>query len=268
MQQFQLRTSHRPRPLPSGRWALTQRWNDLLFAHWPIPSAKMAALLPDWLEVDIFQGSAWLSAVPFWLDRIKIRGVPQVPGVRSFPDLNLRTYVRDQFTHTPGIYSFSLDASNLMAVLAARAFYNLPYYWANMRLDQRSEREFAFYSSRRFTNSEVVFNARYRGLGPSSRLAEQRRGSFEYFVAERNCLFSQDRAGQPIRNLLHYVPWPLEEAEADIERNDLAASIGLTLPDVEPTLHYSRRLAVYIWPTEYVRSPLVSRPVTAAVTPS
>ena len=76
MQQFQLRTSHRPRPLPSGRWAMTQRWNDLLFAHWPIPVAQMAALLPDWLEVDTFQGSAWLGIVPFWLDRIKIRGVP------------------------------------------------------------------------------------------------------------------------------------------------------------------------------------------------
>lgn len=268
MQQFHLRTSHRPKPLPSGRWALTQRWNDLLFAHWPIPAAKLAALLPDWLEVDSFEGFAWLSAVPFWLDRIKIRGIPQVPGIRSFPDLNLRTYVRDQFTRTPGIYSFSLDASSLMAVLAARAFYHLPYYWANMRLEERSEREFAFYSRRRFANREVVFNARYRGLGPTSRLAEHHRGSFEYFVTQRNCLFSVDRTGQPVRNSLHYVPWPLEEAEAEIERNDLASSIGLTLPNVEPILHYSRRLAVYIWPTEYVRSPLAARPVTVAVTPS
>ena len=85
---------------------MTQRWNDLLFAHWPIPVAQMAALLPDWLEVDTFQGSAWLGVVPFWLDRIKIRGVPPIPGARSFPDLNLRTYVRDQFTGTPGVYCF------------------------------------------------------------------------------------------------------------------------------------------------------------------
>ncbi len=268
MQQFQLRTSHRPRPLPSGRWALTQRWNDLLFAHWPIPIAKMAALLPDWLEVDTFQGSAWLGAVPFWLDRIKVRGVPPVPGIRSFPDLNLRTYVRDQFTRAPGIYCFSLDASNLMAVLTARMFYHLPYYWSNMQLEQRSEREFAFYSQRRFSNREVVFNARYRGLGPSTRLAENRSGTLEHFVTERSCLFSTDRTGQPVRANLHYVPWPLEDAEAEIERNDLAESIGLTLPDTDPILHYSRRLAVYIWPREFVRSSLVARPVTAAVSPS
>lgn len=268
MQQFQLRTSYRPKPLPVGRWTLTQRWNDLLFAHWPVPAAKITALLPDWLEVDTFQGSAWLGVVPFWLDRIKIRGVPPVPGMRSFPDLNLRTYVRDQFTHTPGIYCFSLDASNLLAVMAARSFYNLPYYWANMRLEQRSEREFTFYSRRRLSNTEVVFNARYRGLGPSRRLAESRRGSFEYFVTERNCLFSTDRTGRPIRNNLHYVPWPLEEAEAEIERNDLAASIGLSLPKTDPVLHYSRRLAVYVWQKEFIRSSLVTRPITAAVTPS
>lgn len=268
MQQFQLRTSHRPRPLPSGRWALTQRWNDLLFAHWPIPVAKMASLLPDWLEVDNFQGSAWLGVVPFWLDRVKIRNVPSVLSTRSFPDLNLRTYVRDQFTRSPGIYCFSFDASSLLATVAARALYNLPYYWSSMKLEQRSEREFAFYSRRRFAGRPVVFNARYRGLGPTSRLAEHRPGSLEHFVTERSCLFSTDRTGQPVRSNLHYVPWPLEEAEAEIERNDLADSIGLKLPWTEPVLHYSRRLAVYIWPREFARASLVARPVTAAATPS
>ena len=268
MREYLVRTSHKPRPLPAGRWAMTQRWNDLLFAHWPIPVAQMAALLPDWLEVDTFQGSAWLGVVPFWLDRIKIRGVPPIPGARSFPDLNLRTYVRDQFTGTPGVYCFSLDASNLLAVAVARSYYHLPYYWSNMQLEQRSEREFAFYSRRRFSNREVVFNARYRGLGPSTRLAENRSGTLEHFVAERTCLFSTDRTGQLVRANLHYVPWPLEDAEAEIERNDLATSIGLTLPNTDPILHYSRRLAVYIWPREFVRSSLVTRPVAAAVTPS
>ena len=103
MREFLVRTSHKPRPLPAGRWAMTQRWNDLLFAHWPIPAAKMEALLPDWLEADTFQGSAWLGAVPFWLDRIKIRGVPPIPGLRNFPDLNLRTYVRDRYHGNAGV---------------------------------------------------------------------------------------------------------------------------------------------------------------------
>jgi len=247
---------------------MTQRWNDLLFAHWPIPVAQMAALLPEWLDVDTFQGSAWLGAVPFWLDRIKVRGMPPIPGARSFPDLNLRTYVRDQYTGTSGVYCFSLDASNLLAVVAARTCYNLPYYWADMRMEQRSEREFAFYSRRRFSGQDVIFKARYRGLGPNSKLAENRSGTLENFLTERTCLFSSNRAGQPIRANLHYVPWPLEEAEAEIERNDLASAIGIRLPNVEPVLHYSRRLAVYIWPKELMRPVLAPRPVAVAVSPT
>ncbi|MGC9225270.1 MAG: YqjF family protein [Terracidiphilus sp.] len=267
MREFLVRTSHKPRPLPAGRWVLTQRWNDLLFAHWPIPEVLMESLLPEWLEVDTYQGSAWLGAVPFWLDRIKVRGVPSMPGLRNFPDLNFRTYVRDRFTRTPGMYCFSVDSNNFFAVAAARAIYHLPYKLAEMHLEQRSEREFAFYSRRRFSRSEVIFKARYRGLGPTQKTAEIRPGSFEYYFSERNCLFSTNRSGQPIRANLHHVSWPLEEAEAEIERNDLARAIGIELPKKEPVLHYSRRLAVYVWPAELVRPALAGRPVTVAATP-
>ena len=268
MQKFLIRAAHRPRPLPSGPWRMTQRWNDLLFAHWPVSTAAIGALLPEGLEVDTFQGSAWLGAVPFWLDRIKVRNMPPILGARSFPDLNLRTYVRDQHTGTPGVFFFSLDASNLLAVAAAHAFFHLPCHWAEMRLEQRSGREFSFYSRRRFSSKPVIFKARYRGLGPDRKLAEGRPGSLEYFLLERSCLFSRNRDGQAERAILHHVPWPLEQAEAEIERNDLAASIGIQLPDQEPVLHYSRRLVVYVWPAELVRPALAGRPVTAVATPS
>ena len=268
MKEYLVRTSHKPRPLPSGRWAMTQRWNDLLFAHWPVPASAMAALLPDGLQVDTYQGSAWLGIVPFWLDRLKVRGVPPAPVARSFPDLNLRTYVRDEYTGTQGVYCFSMDAGNLVAVAVARAFYRLPYYWAHMQLEQRSEREFAFYSRRRFSSQPVVFQARYRGLGPTLKSAESRSGTLEYFFTERYCLFARNRDGQPIRANIHQVSWPLEEAEAVIEQNDLPGSIGITLPNREPVLHYSRRQAVYIWPAELVRPAMAGRPVTVAATPS
>jgi len=254
--------------MPSARWAMSQRWNDLLFVHWPVAESAMAAVLPEWLQADIFQGSAWLGAVPFWLDRIKFRGVPHLPGLGRFPDLNLRTYVRDPFTGTAGIYSFSIDAGSLMAVVAARAVCHLPYHWAEMRLRQRSEREFAFFSRRRLTAGEIIFNAHYRGLGPTSKLADPRPGTLEYFLSDRSWLFSTNRAGEPARAQLYHVPWPLEEAEAEIERNDLPASIGLQLPDCKPVLYYARRLAVYLWPAERLRPALAAQPVTVAVSPS
>lgn len=266
MREYMMRTSQRPRPLPTGHWAMTQRWNDLLMAHWPVSAAAVSALLPDGVQVDTFHGSAWLGVTPCWMDRIRLRNLFPLPGARSFPDLTLRTYVRDQRTGTPGIYLFSKDANNLLAVLMGRGFCSFPIHWAEMRLTQRSRREFEFYSRRRFSSQPVIFKARYRGLGPSSRLAEMRSGTLENFLTERYCLFLRNRAGQALRANIHHIPWPLEQAEAVIEQNDLAASIGIQLSDEEPVLHYMRRLALYIWPTELVRPVLAARPVTVAVT--
>ncbi|MGA2351137.1 MAG: DUF2071 domain-containing protein [Terracidiphilus sp.] len=268
MQEFLVRTSHKPRPLPSGRWLMKQRWNDLLFAHWPVPALSLAPLVPEGLQVDTFQGSAWLGVMPFWIDRIKVRGLPTMPGGQGFPDLSLRTYVREERTGTLGVCCLSLDASNLLAAALGRALYRLPYHWAEMRLEQRTEREFSFYSRRRFADRPVVFKARYRGLGPSRRLAESGVGTLEYFLMERHCLFSKNHAGQAIRANLHHVSWPLEEAEAEIERNDLAEALGIRLPNLEPVLHYSRRLAVYVWPAKLARPALLTRPVTVAAAPS
>jgi uncharacterized protein YqjF (DUF2071 family) len=268
MLEYLVRTSHKPRPLPPGRWLIRQRWNDLLFVHWPVPASLLAQLVPEGLEVDTFQGSAWLGVMPFWMDRIKVRGIPPIPGLHSFPDLSLRTYVREERTGTPGVVCLSLDASNLLAVAVGRAAFRLPYHWAEMHMEQRTEREFSFYSRRRFAGRPVIFKVRYRGLGPSRRLAESGAGTLEYFLMERYCLFSSNRAGQPIRANLHHVSCPLEEAEAQIEQNDLGDVLGLRLPAQEPVLHYSRRLAVYVWPAELVRPALVARPVTVAATPS
>src|SRR5579871_1601295 len=268
MREIKVRTSQRPRPLPPGRWAMAQRWNDLLFAHWRAPAAQVSALLPAGLHLDTFDSSAWLGVVPFWMDRIKVRGIPSIPGARSFPELNLRTYVRDHRTGTPGVYFFSLDGANLLGVMVARSFYHMPYYWAQMKIEAQSERDFSFYSRRRFTSKPVIFQARYRGLGPTRKLAESRPGTLEYFLTERYCLFTRGRDGQPMRANIHHVPWPLEEAEAEIEQNDLAAAVGIELPDTPPVLHYSRRLAVYVWQLERLRAAANARRAPVAPVPS
>jgi uncharacterized protein YqjF (DUF2071 family) len=268
MRDYPIHTSNEPHPFPPGRWLVSQRWNNLLFAHWPVPASSLTALIPEGLQVDTFQGSAWLGIMPFWMDRVKVRGLPPILGARSFPDLSLRTYVSEERTGTPGVVCLSLDASNLLAVAAGRAVYRLPYHWAKMRMEQRTEREFSFYSRRRFAGRTVALKVRYRGLGPSQKLAESRPGSLEHFLIERYCLFSTNRDGQPIQANLHHSSWPLEEAEAQIEQNDLADVLGIRLPDQEPVLHYSRQLAVYVWPAELVRPAMVTRPVTVAATPS
>src|SRR6516225_566426 len=252
MREIKVRTSQKPRPLPTGRWAMTQRWSDILFAHWKVSAAAIAPLLPEGLQTDTFQGSAWVGAVPLWIDRFNFRGMPQVPGARHFPELHFRTYVRDQHSGTPGIFNFSVDMGNLLAMLAVRFVFQMPCNWAEMRINQRTEREYSFYTRRLLSNQEVIFSARYRGLGATRRLAEIRSGSLEYFLTERYCLFARNRAGVAVRANIHTVTSPLEDAEADIERNDLSTACGVSIPAQDPVLHYSRRLAVYIWPIELV----------------
>ena len=258
MREFKLRTSQRPRPLPTGRWFMSQRWNDLLFAHWRVPAAAIAPFLPEGLQPDTFQGSAWVGTVPLWMDRFSFRGVPSVPGAGSFPELHFRTYVHDQQTNTPGVFNLSVDIGNLLATAYVRFIFRQPCNWAEMRLTPRTEREFSFYSRRRSLSHAVVFNVRYRGLGPTRRLAEIRSGSLEYFFTERYCLFTKNHAGQAMRANIHAVAAPLEDAEAEIQRNDLGAALGIQIPEQEPVLHYSRRLALYIWPAELAQ-PLRSR---------
>jgi hypothetical protein len=258
-----LNVSHRPTPLPSAPWRVTQRWNNLLFAHWPVPVASIRALVPEELKIDTFDGSAWVGVVPFWMDRIQLRGVPLLPGAKSFPELNLRTYVRDRRTNASGVYFFSIDAASPLAVAVARIFFRLPYYWARMKIEERIPGNFHYTSTRLFNKTPVHFEARYRSRGASFKMAENRPGTLEYFLTERYCVFTTNHKGKVFRGDIHHAPWPLEEAEAEVDATELAAAHGIQLPDTKPVLYYARELAVYIWPLETVRGSLLS--VTAPV---
>src|SRR6478736_184531 len=110
-------TAHRPWSLPDGPWTMTQTWHDLLFAHWRIRLDVMRPLVPRELEIDTFDGSAWIGVVPFRMSAVRMRGLPPVPGASAFPELNVRTYVR--YGGRAGVWFFSLDAESALAVFAA-----------------------------------------------------------------------------------------------------------------------------------------------------
>src|SRR5437867_5100192 len=121
-------TSHRPWPLPSRPWVTTMRWHDLLFLHWPVRPEIIRPLIPNGLELDTFDGAAWIGVVPFRMTGVRLRWLPPLPGISAFPELNVRTYVRVR--DRPGVYFFSLDAGSRTAVAMARAWFHLPYFHA------------------------------------------------------------------------------------------------------------------------------------------
>jgi uncharacterized protein len=235
--------AHRPWPLPRGPWIMAQTWHDLLLAHWPVPSEVLRPLVPSQLPLDVFGGQCWVGVVPFWMSGVRGRGLPAIPGLSRFPELNIRTYVNRN--DNPGVYFFSLDAANAPAVWAARAFYHLPYFYSDM--DACSQGEGIQYASSR-REGHAAFKGWYAPSGPV-RLRE--RGTIEHWLTERYCLYTVYRE-RVYCGEIHHAPWPLQDAHAEIMVNSMASAAGISLPDGQPLLHFARRLEVLIWPLRQV----------------
>jgi uncharacterized protein len=230
---------HRPWPLPHGPWIMKQTWHDLLFAHWAVPESALRPLVPSALTLDRFDGQCWVGVVPFRMSDIHARGLFPFFGLSQFPELNVRTYVT--YGGKPGVYFFSLDAANLPAVWAARRFYHLPYFYAAMSSLEASG-EIRYRSCRR--RGEAEFRGRYR---PAGEVRLRDKGTIAHWLTERYCLYTVHR-GHAYRGEIHHRPWPLQQAEAELERNTVAAAAGIALPVAPPLLHVARRLEVLIWP--------------------
>jgi hypothetical protein len=232
--------------MPERPWIMTQTWNDLLFAHWPLDPAVVRPVVPSQLALDLFDGRAWIGIVPFYMTNVAPRFVASVPWLSEFAELNVRTYVTA--SGKPGVFFFSLDAANSLAVAGARVLFNLPYYVADMAVVRREDA--VGYASHRIGGG-ADFVGSYRPAGP---VFEPRPATLEHFLTERYCLHTVDRAGG-IRTVdIHHPPWPLQLAEAEITTNTMARAAGITLTDTAPLLHFARRQDMVGW--------LLSRPQT------
>lgn len=219
---------------------MAQTWAKLLFAHWPISHEALRPLIPAGFEIDAFEGQSWLGVVPFAMRHVAPRYCPTVPYLSDFLELNVRIYVvKDGIA---GVYFFSLDCSNPIAVYIARKAFHLPYFNAQMSLVEKSG-EIRYESKRR--DSGAQFCATYRPSGP---VFEAPRGSLERFLTERYCLYTSDPKGNLYRGTIHHLVWPLQRAEAEIEVNTMVqAELGLRLPDSKPHLLYSESIDTIEW---------------------
>ena len=222
---------------------MTQTWHDLLFAHWPIELDALRAHVPDGFPIDLFEGQAWIGVVPFRMTNVAPRGVPALPWVSAFPELNVRTYVR--VNGRPGVYFFSLDAANPVAVGVARTLVHLPYFTAEMTVEPEEDGWIRYESRRKSSKSaKAELAARYRPTGPVVPPVD---GTLEHFLTERYCLFTVDSSSRAFSLDIHHPPWPLQAAEAVFERNTMAEAAGIRLPSTAPLLHFSRRQDMVAW---------------------
>ena len=185
---------------------MRQRWSNLLFLHWPVAPEVLRPRLPAGLHVDLFDGQAWIGVVPFAMERVRPVGLPPLPWISWFLELNVRTYVHDD-SGQPGVWFFSLDCNQPVAVEVARHFFHLPYHHARMNAACR--------------NGEIVYASRRKGSEKTSRFryrqpvhAEPARDhSLEWFLVERYLLFTSDRTGKIRAGRVHHQPYRIEEAK-------------------------------------------------------
>jgi uncharacterized protein YqjF (DUF2071 family) len=236
-------TAHRPWPLPAAPWLMTQTWHDLLFAHWAVDAALLRERVPRALDLDLYEGHGWIGVVPFRMTNVAPRGVPSLPGLSAFPELNVRTYVR--VGDKPGVFFFSLDAASRIAVGLARVMFGLPYYTASMNV-QRNDGTIRYESRRKSASGHpAALEVTYRPIDDAFHAAQ---GTRDYFLTERYCLYTVDRKGHPRRLEIHHPPWPLQKAEAKFELLNMTGQIGLSLTEQPPLLHFASRLDVVAFP--------------------
>lgn len=236
------------REKPQAFPVMRQAWSELLFLHWAIDPDLIQASLPKGLHVDTFDGSAWIGVVPFYMDRIRPVFLPPVPGISWFLEMNVRTYVHDD-DGQPGVWFYSLDCNQPLAVEIARRFFHLPYHHA--RMFAQRERDRVDYHCQRRDKSQST-NYVYQ---PSGDLRVARPGSFEFFLVERYLLFSTSRHGAIHTGRVHHSPYTFTEAVCTEWSAEPIRQAGFPLPQGEPvSTLYSPGVEVTVYPLQRTRT--------------
>ena len=224
---------------------MTQRWNDLLFLHYSLDPELVRAKVPNVLTLDTYRQRAWVTVAPFWINHLRPPGVPSVPWFSNFNEINVRTYV--SYDGKPGVYFFSLDASNLSAVWGARVFYRLPYWQASMKVSGKGKTTIKYDSKRQHGPKPAELKCSY---GPASaRAFHARPSSLEHFLTERYCLYTTTR-NRLYRGDIHHLPWDLQDAQVEMEQNTMAQPTGLQLAPEADIAFFARELKVLFWAPE------------------
>lgn len=220
---------------------MRQWWGKLLFMHWPLAPSLLRPLIPPSLSIDTFEGQAWVGVVPFAMWGVRPYFTPVVPGLNSFLELNVRTYVH--YDGVPGVWFFSLDINSTLATWGAREFFFLPYHNARMSLRQDG-RAIRYGSERAQPDAPAAFDAAWTFGEP---LAQSEPDSLAFFLTERYCLYAANRE-RLYRCRIFHDPWPLRAAEVSAFDSTMLEALGVKTPAGDPLLHYAEALKVDIWP--------------------
>ena len=225
-----------PRHIP---WIMKQTWLDTLFVHFPVEKEFLNKVVPSSLPVDTFNQTGWISFVPYIVSSVRIRGLPPIPGIRQFVGFNIRTYVN--LNGKPGVYFFSLAATDWLNAKMAKLFFQLPYFYRNMDIVVKTADSFTFSLREQERQTEWTYR-------PTSDQRLAVKGSLEEWLVERYCLYTVNKRGEPMRSDIRHRSWLLQDVEVDFQDSSIFSDHWISLSSQKPICHYSKKKEVQIWP--------------------
>tara|TARA_B100000767_G_scaffold202423_1_gene189312 strand:+ start:270 stop:1004 length:735 start_codon:yes stop_codon:yes gene_type:complete len=231
---------HLPFPMPERSHSLVQEWRNLSFMHWEVDIDKLRPHIPEGLEIDLFEGKAYVGTIPFLMKNVRPRLLPTVPGISTFPEFNVRTYVTKN--GKPGVLFLTLEAQSRVTCWYAPLSYGLPYRYAKCQLDITPEK-YSWKSKR--SSDGVELEGECIAIG-EKRQAEK--GTLEEFLFERYSLYTEHKGKLKMAYTLH-APWTFRDAEARVVKNSLTESYDLGIDVMNPQhVHLSEGVYVHTWP--------------------
>ena len=233
----ELETGAPPEPVRAP--LMLQGWHAITFLHWRYDPAALRRFVPAPLELDLFEGAAWVGLTPFLLEGLRLPFLPPLPWLSRFPETNLRTYVRGPGGR-PGVWFFSLDTARLLAAAAARLSYGLPYWWSAQQVRISGER--VRYLGRRRWGHPAAYHVEIETGAP---IPPAQVSPLDLFLTARFRLYAQwstRLASAPVE----HPPWPLARARLHALEQTLTRAAGLPDPAGDPLLHYSPGVDVRI----------------------
>ncbi|TSJ46621.1 YqjF family protein [Fluviicola chungangensis] len=230
--------SHRPWPIPTKSWSYYQEWNHALFLHWKVEPGLLEPFIPKGLELDTYEGEAWISLVAFTMEKIRPKNLPAFSPVSNFHEINIRTYV----THNnkPGVYFLNIEAQKLVSAKLSKLLSGLPYEKAKMIRIQKNI--FQEYTSN-LKKKGFRFSAKYTVSNKPVPKTE-----LDLWLTERYCLYL-DRGLKTYMYEIHHLPWELLE----VEMNEIQTTYRfgeIDLKNKPDRVHYSPGVKVLAWKKE------------------
>lgn len=226
MRKILQQAEHRPWPMPKQMWLWYQEWNNTVFIHGRVNAAWLRKQVPAQLEIDVLDGSAWISIVAFRMQRIRPRFLPAVSAMSNFTEVNIRTYVTLQ--GKPGVYFISMEGDNQPAVFLARAISGLPYYFSANKMNLQQ-----------LTGPFLAFD-----FEPGEAITD--RTTADLWLTERYCLYYEHRSGI-YRYDIHHLPWPLQQVQLSNLQMAYPLMANMPQPFVAERFHYSPGVRVAAW---------------------